>query len=49
MSSELDSLIRFWKDALAQHRLLLGPSVVYLVEQTIKALQELKRVKGVEK
>ncbi|MBA7535970.1 hypothetical protein ES705_28229 [subsurface metagenome] len=40
--SELDSLIQFWKDSLAQHRLLMNPSTIYLVEQTIKRLQELK-------
>ena len=39
MSSELDSLIRFWKDSLAEHRLLMSPSAVYLVEQTIKRLE----------
>ena len=41
MSSELDSLIRFWKDSLAVHRLLMSPSTVYLVEQTIKNLETL--------
>jgi len=41
--SELDSQIRFWKDGLAQHRLLMSPSAVYMVEQTIKALEELKK------
>ncbi len=38
---ELESLIIFWKDSLAQHRLLMEPSAIYLVEQTIKALQAL--------
>jgi hypothetical protein len=38
---ELENLIIFWKDSLAQHRLLMEPSAVYLVEQTIKALEEL--------
>jgi len=38
---ELDSLIRLWKDSLAEHRLLMSPSVVYLVEQTIKSLETL--------
>ena len=42
---ELESLIRFWKDSLAQHRLLMSPSTVYLVEQTIKRLEELKQIK----
>ncbi len=39
MSSELDSLIRFWKDSLAVHRRLISQSTVYLVEQTIKNLE----------
>ena len=38
---ELDSLIHFWKDSLAEHRLLMSPSTVYLVEQTIKSLETL--------
>jgi len=42
---ELDSLIQFWKDALASHRLLMNPSTIYLVEQTIKHLEELKKMK----
>jgi len=41
MPKELESLICFWKDSLAQHRLLMSPSVIYLVEQTIKSLQTL--------
>jgi len=41
MSKELESLIHFWKDSLAQHRLLMSPSVIYLVEQTIKGLETL--------
>ncbi|MBA7573268.1 hypothetical protein ES708_15064 [subsurface metagenome] len=42
--SELDNLIQFWKDSLAQHRLLMNPSTIYLVEQTIKRLAELKEL-----
>jgi hypothetical protein len=38
---ELDSLVHFWKDSLAEHRLLMSPSAVYLVEQTIKSLETL--------
>lgn len=45
---ELDSLIHFWKDSLAEHRLLMIPSTVYLVEQTICNLKELKEIKEVE-
>ncbi|MBW2560640.1 MAG: hypothetical protein JRE40_07275 [Deltaproteobacteria bacterium] len=44
-NKELESLIHFWKDRLAQHRLLMSPSTVYLVEQTIKGLEELKEIK----
>lgn len=40
--SDLDSLIRFWQDALSTHRLLMEPSAIYLVEQTIKRLEGLK-------
>jgi hypothetical protein len=39
MPSELESLIRFWKDSLAEHRLLMSPSTAYLTEQTIKELE----------
>lgn len=39
--NELDSLIHFWKDSLAEHRLLMSPSAVYLVEQTTKRLETL--------
>ena len=38
---ELESLIHFWKDSLAEHRLLMSPSTVYLLEQTIKSLEAL--------
>ncbi len=38
---ELESLIHFWKDSLAEHRLLMSPSTAYLVEQTIKCLETL--------
>jgi len=41
MPEELESLICFWKDGLAQHRLLISPSAIYLVEQTIKSLETL--------
>jgi len=42
--SELDSLIQFWKDSLASHRLLMNPSTIYLVEQTIKNLEKLNKL-----
>lgn len=38
----LNKLIRFHENALAQHRFLMTPSTVYLEEETIKALNELK-------
>ena len=44
-NKELEALIRFWKDSLAEHRLLMSPSAIYLVEQTFKSLEELKRIK----
>ena len=44
MPKELESLICFWKDSLAQHRLLMSPSAVYLVEQTIKSLETLENL-----
>lgn len=40
-AKELESLIHFWRDALAECRLLMSPSTVYLVEQTIKRLETL--------
>jgi hypothetical protein len=44
---ELESLIQFWKDSLAAQRLLMSPSTAYLVELTIKSLEELKQIKEV--
>ncbi len=44
-TKELESLVHFWKDSLSEHRLLISPSTVYLVEQTIKSLEELKQIK----
>lgn len=41
MPKELESLICFWKDSLAQHRLLMSPSAIYLAEQTIESLKTL--------
>ncbi len=40
-AKEIECLIYFWKDSLAEHRLLMSPSAVYLVEQTIKSLETL--------
>ena len=47
-NKELEVLIQFWKDSLAQHRLLMNPSSIYLVEQTILYLEELKQIKEAE-
>ena len=44
---ELEPLIYFWKDKLAEHRLLMGPDTIYLVEQTILNLEGLKQIKEV--
>lgn len=41
---ELGTLIHFWKGSLAEHRLLMSPSVIYLVEQTIKSLEKLLEI-----
>lgn len=46
MPTELDALIDYWKDKVFYDRHLMPPSVHYLVEQTIKNLQELKQLKG---
>jgi len=42
MASELESLIQYWKTALFEHRLLMGPATIYLVELTIRELKELR-------
>ncbi len=39
MGNELEHLVNFWKTSLAEHRLLMSPSAIYLVEQTIKHLE----------
>jgi len=44
-SSSLDNRIQFWQDALSQYCLLMDPAVIYLVEETIKDLVELKKIK----
>jgi hypothetical protein len=40
-NKELDALIHFWRDSLAEHRLLMSPSAIYLAEQTIRSLETL--------
>ena len=53
MTKELDALIQFWRDSLAERwtnvgRLVMSPSTVDLVNQTIKRLEELKKIKEVQ-
>ena len=45
-NKELDAIICHWKDGLAEHRLQMEPNTVYLVEQTILCLEELKGPRG---
>lgn len=40
--NELEDLIRFHRAGLAEHRQFMSPSAIYLEEQTIKALEELR-------
>ncbi|MBA7693754.1 hypothetical protein ES703_102343 [subsurface metagenome] len=46
--NDLDNLIRYWKDHLAKRRLQMHPSTIYQIEQTIKCLEELRKLAGVE-
>ena len=46
---ELETLIRFHEIGISQYRHLFSISVLYLEEQTIKALQELKELRGENK
>ena len=39
--------IHFYEDSLAQYRFALSPSTQYILEQTIKDLKELKRLKEI--
>ncbi len=43
----IDSLIRFWQSQLQGSQFLMSPSTVTLIEQTIKALEELKKMQEV--
>jgi len=40
-NNELDALIHFWRDSLAEHRLLMSPAAIYMAEQTIRSLETL--------
>ena len=42
---ELTLRIQFWESALQQHRLLMGPSTIVIVEQTVKDLKKLVELK----
>ena len=42
MGTEIDGRIHFWKATLQSNRFLMSPDVIYLLEQTIKDLEELK-------
>ncbi|MBA7477273.1 hypothetical protein ES707_12678 [subsurface metagenome] len=42
MATEVEGRINFWKDTLSENRYLMNPSVQYLIEHTIKDLEELK-------
>ncbi len=39
---ELANLSRYWTAALAEHRLVMSPASIFLVEKTIRALAELE-------
>jgi len=43
--TELEGLIHYWKTLLTASRLVLSPETIYFAEQTIKALEELKKLK----
>jgi hypothetical protein len=42
MATGVEGRIHFWKDTLSRDGFLMNPSVKYLIEQTIKDLEELK-------
>ena len=43
--SNYDELILYWDATLRANRFLLEPSMITLIEQTIKNLKELKRIR----
>jgi len=45
---ELDELIHYHKDALFYDRHLMAPSVQYLIEGTIRHLEELRRLRNAD-
>lgn len=44
--TELDGTISFWGTTLEHDKFLMSPSTIYLVEQTIRFLKELKQLKA---
>ena len=46
---EIDDLIRYHQSALDQYVRIISPSAQYLEKQTIRALEELKKMTGVSK
>jgi len=44
--TDLDFLIRFWKALLETSGFTMSPSVQQEIKQTIKYLEELKKLKG---
>lgn len=44
--TDLDNLIRFWTQTLEIQGYLIAPAMTVLIKQTIKALEELKELKG---
>ena len=47
MATELEGLIHFWKEHLFHNQHIMTPSIIWQVEQTIKGLEELKKLKEV--
>jgi hypothetical protein len=43
---ELDALIQFWQTIVTIQGYLISPSMQVIVTDTIKALEELKKLKG---
>ena len=41
---DIDTLITFHESGLQQYRYAMSPSAIYLEEQTIKALQQLRQI-----
>ena len=48
MSRERQGIIRYWEEKLTGSGYLLGPSVEWIIKQTIKDLEELDKIKEKE-